>query len=98
MICASAKVLVGANVDIGSRVYVGTGTHVIDPIGLRSAGIGHNKPVCIDDGVWIGAGCIVLPGVTIGEKAVLASGSVAADDLPAMVNAAGVPARVLRRL
>lgn len=98
MICASAKVSIGANVDIGPRVYVGTGTHAIDPVGPRSAGVGHDKPVCVGDGVWIGAGCIVLPGVTIGEKAVLAAGSVVAYDVPAMVIAAGVPARVLRRL
>jgi acetyltransferase-like isoleucine patch superfamily enzyme len=98
MICASSNVTIGANVDIGPRTYIGTGTHVIDPVGPRSAGVGEDRDVRIGDGAWIGAGSIVLPGTVIGEKAVIAAGSVVTSDVPPRVVAGGVPAKVLRDL
>jgi acetyltransferase-like isoleucine patch superfamily enzyme len=52
------------------------------------------KPIVIGDNVWIGANCLILPGVTIGEGSVIAAGSVVVKDIPAFVVAAGNPARV----
>ena len=98
LICAGSKVTIGKEVDIGPRVYVGTGTHEVDAHSLRSAGSGVNRDVAIGDGAWLGVGCIILPGVTVGEKAVIAAGAVVAEDIPPRVLAAGVPARAIKSL
>ncbi len=50
----------------------------------------------IGDGVWVGGGSIILPGVTIGEGSTIAAGSVVAKSIPPRVVAAGVPCRVIR--
>lgn len=55
-------------------------------------------PVSIQKGAWIGAGAIVLPGVTIGEFSVIAAGAVVVKGVPAYSVVAGVPARVVRKL
>ncbi|MBN1514517.1 MAG: hypothetical protein JXB13_21050 [Phycisphaerae bacterium] len=55
-----------------------------------------SDPLRIEDDVWVGAGCSVLPGVTIGRGAVLGARAVATKDIPPYAVAAGVPARVLR--
>jgi acetyltransferase-like isoleucine patch superfamily enzyme len=57
---------------------------------------GRTAPVVIGSDCWLGAGVIVLPGVTVGDGTVVGAGSVVTGDLPAGVIAAGVPARVLR--
>jgi acetyltransferase-like isoleucine patch superfamily enzyme len=57
-----------------------------------------DQPVVIDDDAWIGAGAMVLRGVSIGRGAVLAAGSILTRDLPPLCVAAGNPARVVRRL
>jgi len=73
----------GGGVEIGDRVLVGYNTmilsanHNIPLIPQRIFDAGHDKKkVVIKNDVWIGAGCIILPGVTIGEGAVIAAGSV----------------------
>ena len=58
----------------------------------------YNKPVHVGNNVWFGAGCIVLPGVTIGDNAVVAAGAVVTKDVPANVVVAGVPAKVLKEI
>ena len=58
----------------------------------------HAAPVRIHDNVWIGMNAIVLKGVTIGENAIVAAGSVVARDVPANVVVAGNPARIVREL
>lgn len=55
-------------------------------------------PVMIGDDVWIGSGCIILPGVTIGDNTVIGAGSVVTKDIPANVLACGVPCRVIREI
>lgn len=57
-----------------------------------------NAPVRIERNVWIGAGVIVLPGVTIGENSVIGAGSLVNKDIPANVVAVGTPCRVLREI
>lgn len=101
----AARVLVTTDggLEIGNRVLIGYGTqiitrnHRIPPLPGRIFDAGHtNGPVAIGDDVWIGAGCMVLPGVTIGSNAVIAAGSVVTRNIPGNAVAAGVPARVLK--
>jgi maltose O-acetyltransferase len=94
---AGADVTIDSYAAIGPRVYIGTGTHDIDMTGARSAGTGYVSAIHIETGAWIGAGALVLPGVTIGERAVIAAGSVVTNDIPPMVVAAGVPCTVRKR-
>lgn len=54
------------------------------------------RPIVIEDHVWIGLGCTVLKGVTIGEGAVVAAGSVVTHDVPARALVGGNPARVIK--
>ena len=90
-------IYVGDGVMFGPNVTVCTGTHPVGP-GLRARQAQYNLPVHIGANVWIGAGAVVLPGVTIGENSVIGAGSVVTKDIPANVVAAGSPCRVLRAI
>lgn len=86
-------------VEIGDNVVLSAGVMLIDT-GLDTKGFAEiAKPahtdgaICIRDGAWIGAGAIVLPGVTVGRKAVIGAGSVVTRDVPDYVIVAGNPAR-----
>lgn len=61
-------------------------------------GLEHDAPVEIGDHAWLGMGCMVLKGVTIGHGAIIGAGSVVTRDVPPLCVAAGAPARVVRRL
>ncbi len=65
---------------------------------LREKGFQYNFPIRIEDNVWVGAGAVILPGVTIGKNSVIGAGSVVTKDIPAGVVALGVPCRVLREI
>ena len=86
---------IGDSVMIGPNVTIATAAHPILP-GLRKKAAQYNLPVRSGDNVWIGAGAIILPGVTIGENSVIGAGSVVTKDIPANVVAVGNPCRVLR--
>ena len=88
-------ITVGNHVMIGPNVSICTAGHPVNP-DLRSKGIQFNAPVTIEDNVWIGASCTILPGVTIGENSVIGAGSVVTKDISANVVAVGTPCRVLR--
>lgn len=88
-------ITVGDDVMIGPNVTLATAGHPILPE-LRAQGYQYNAPVVIGRRCWLGAGVIVLPGVTVGEGTVVGAGSVVTKDLPAGVVAAGNPCRVLR--
>jgi maltose O-acetyltransferase len=88
---------IGADVQIAPRVQLLTADHPLEAA-PRRAGVESGRPVRIGDGVWLGAGVIVLPGVTIGENTVVGAGAVVTRDLPAGVLAVGNPARVVRAL
>ena len=89
------EVFIGDRVMIGPNVTIATAAHPIDP-SLRARALQYNLPVHIGSDVWIGAGAIVLPGVTIGDGCVIGAGSVVSRDIPAGVVAVGSPCRVLR--
>lgn len=93
----SSPVTIGDHVQIATGVQLLTAEHPLDA-GERRQGIELNRPVTIEDGVWIGAGVIVCPGVTIGEDSVIGAGSIVTRDVPPGVLAFGNPCRVVREL
>ena len=90
-------VYIGDTVQLGPNVTITTAGHPIDP-DLRRKGLQYNVEVVIGAHAWLGAGVIVLPGVTIGENTVIGSGSVVTRDIPSNVVAVGNPCRVLREI
>lgn len=90
-------IYVGDHTEFGPHVTIATAGHPLLPE-LREKGYQYNAPVHIGRNCWLGAGVIVLPGVTIGEGTVVGAGSVVTKDLPAGVLALGTPCRVVRAL
>ena len=82
---------------LGPNVVIATAGHPIDPE-LRSQGLQYNMPVRIGKNCWLGAGVIVMPGVTIGDNTVIGAGSIVTRDIPSGVVAVGNPCRVLREV
>jgi len=92
-----AEITVGAACQIASGVQLVTAEHPIDP-GPRRAGWESARPIVVGDNVWLCAGVIVCPGVTIGDDSVIGAGSVVTRDIPPGVVAFGSPARVIREI
>lgn len=88
-------VYIGNDVMFGPNVTIATAGHPIES-SLRQKALQFNLPVHIGNNVWIGAGAIILPGVTVGDNSVIGAGSVVTKDIPANVVAVGNPCRVLR--
>ena len=82
---------------IGPNVTIATASHPVLPE-LREKGYQYNVPVHIGRNCWLGAGVVVLPGVTIGDNTVIGAGSIVTKDIPANVVAVGNPCRVLREI
>lgn len=99
LIAASSRVVIGNNVDIAPRVYIGTGTHVIDTDSPNIAGAGISKDVQIGDGCWLCASCIILPGVSIKSKTIVAAGAVVNKSFEEkQIIIAGIPAVKIKNL
>ena len=90
-------IYVGDYTMLGPNVVLATAGHPILPE-LRPLAYQYNMPVHIGKNCWLGAGVIVLPGVTIGDNTVIGAGSVVTKDIPANVVAVGNPCRVLREI
>lgn len=90
-------IYVGDHTMFGPNVVVATAGHPILPE-LREQGYQYNAPVHIGRNCWIGAGAVILPGITIGDHVVVGAGSVVTKDLPDNVVAVGNPCRVLREV
>ncbi len=90
-------IFIGDSVMIAPNVTIATGTHPVCPE-LREQVYQYNLPVHIGNRVWIGAGSVILPGVTIGDDTVIGAGSVVTKDIPAGVVAVGNPCRVMREI
>ncbi|MBP5255652.1 MAG: sugar O-acetyltransferase [Clostridia bacterium] len=90
-------IFVGDCTLIGPNVVIDTGTHPVCPE-LRERGYQYNLPVKIGKNCWIGAGSVILPGVTVGDNSVIGAGRVVTHDVPPNVIAVGSPARVLRSI
>lgn len=90
-------IYIGDSTMIGPNVTIATAGHPILPV-LREKVYQFNLPVRIGKNCWIGAGAIILPGITIGDNTVVGAGSVVTKDLPANVVAVGNPCRILREI
>ena len=90
-------IYVGDYTMFGPNVIVATAGHPVLPE-LREKAYQFNMPVRIGRNCWIGAGAIILPGVTIGDNTVIGAGSVVTRDIPSNVVAVGNPCRVLREI
>ena len=88
-------IYIGDYTMLGPNVVIATAGHPINPE-LRQKGLQYNLPVRIGRNCWLGAGVIVMPGVTIGDNSVIGAGSIVTKDIPANVVAVGNPCRVLR--
>ena len=80
---------------IGPRVNLITENHPLNPGSRRGM---LCKPILIKRNAWIGAGATILPGVTVGENAVVAAGAVVSKDVPDNVVVGGVPAKILKQI
>lgn len=89
------EIYIGDYTMIGPNVTIATAGHPALPE-LRQEAYQFNIPVHIGKNVWIGAGVIILPGVTVGDNTVIGAGSVVTKDIPSDVVAVGNPCRVLR--
>lgn len=90
-------IYIGDNTLIAPNVTIATAAHPIDPE-LRMKGLQYNASVRIGKNCWIGAGAVIVPGVTIGDNTVIGAGSVVTKDIPSGVVAVGNPCRVLRKV
>ena len=91
------RVDIGHNCFLGPRVCIYTAEHPL-PAAARRTGLEYGKPVAIGNDVWIGGSAVVRPGVTIGDGAVVAAGSVVVQNVPPGVLVAGNPARVVKKI
>ena len=87
---------IGDGTQIGPAVQIYAADHPRDAK-VRRDGLEFGKPVRIGRHVWIGGGAIILPGVTVGDDAVIGAGSVVTRDVAEDVTVAGNPARVISR-
>lgn len=92
VIYAEGGVSIGSDVHVAAHCTITSMTHPIDA-DERRTGRTEFAPVRIEDGAWLGAGAVVLPGVTIGRDAIIGAGAVVTRDVPAGACAGGVPAR-----
>ncbi len=90
-------IYVGDYTMFGPNVVLATAGHPILPE-LRPLAYQYNMPIHIGKNCWLGAGVIVLPGITIGDNSVIGAGSVVTKDIPANVIAVGNPCKVLREI
>ncbi|WP_343671155.1 DapH/DapD/GlmU-related protein [Chitinophaga sp.] len=80
---------------IGPKVNLVTENHPLEPATRRGM---QCNPILLKRNAWIGAGAIILPGVTVGENAVVAAGAVVSRDVPANTVVAGIPAKVIKSI
>lgn len=90
-------IYVGDNTMFGPNVVLATAGHPILPE-LRLSAYQYNMPIRIGKNCWLGAGVIVLPGVTVGDNSVIGAGSIVTKDIPANVIAVGNPCKVIREI
>ena len=91
------KVTIGDNAQIAPNVSIYTAGHPVHPAS-RNSGYEYGIPITIGNNVWLGGNTVILPGVTIGDNAVIGAGSVVTRDIPPNSIAAGNPCRVIREI
>lgn len=95
---APSGTIIGNYVMMGPECMIFTDAHKFDKEKLIYKGMTDRKKVIIEDRAWIGARCIILPGVTIGKGSTIGAGSVVTKDVPPYCLAAGNPAKVIKSL
>ncbi len=90
-------IYIGDKTMFGPNVVLATANHPILPE-LREKAYQYNKEIHIGKNCWLGAGVIVVPGISIGDNSVIGAGSVVTRDIPDNVLAVGNPCRVLREI
>lgn len=88
-------ITIGDNVLIGPKVNILSEEHPVNPTERKSLMV---RPVVIKNSAWIGAGATILPGVTVGENAVVAAGAVVNKDVPDNTIVGGIPAKIIKKL
>jgi acetyltransferase-like isoleucine patch superfamily enzyme len=91
------NITIGDRVSIAPRVTLVTSSHP-NQSRIRSFAPVSQGPIVIEDDAWLGAGCVILPGVRIGGGAVIGANSVVTEDVPSLHIVAGQPARKVREL
>ena len=96
--CIQGEVIIGNDVLMGPECYIYTANHEFDDISIpiRKQGYKSSSPVIIGDDVWIGGRTTILPGVKIGNGAIIGAGSVVTKDVDNYAIVAGNPARLIR--
>src|ERR1700740_3471440 len=89
----SERLILVTRPQIGPGIQILTADHPRDAA-TRATGLEFGRPIRIGRNVWIGGGAIILPGVSIGDDALIGAGSVVTRDIPAGAVAFGNPARV----
>ncbi len=95
-----AEITIEDDVLMGSGIHIYVGNHRFDDANIPIIDQDYypSEPVILKRGCWVGANAIILPGVTIGENAVIGAGSVVTKSIPDRVLAAGSPARAIREI
>jgi acetyltransferase-like isoleucine patch superfamily enzyme len=91
-------VTIGDNVMMGPDCLLYTRNHKFDKKQGKYIGYTEYSPITIDDNVWLGARCIILPGVNIGKGSTIGAGSVVTRSVPAYSVAVGNPVRIIKNL
>ncbi len=95
------RITFGDSCYIGPNVVITSASHPLHPTERRrmdDEAMRGSKPIVIEDNVWIGANCTILPGVTIGQGSIIAAGSVVTKDIPPMSIAGGIPCKAIREI
>jgi maltose O-acetyltransferase len=91
----AAPVTLGERVTLSMRTMILTHTSVGDSLSAIGRGAERRSPVAVEDDVYVGAGAIILPGVTLGKRAVVAAGAVVTRSVQPDTLVAGIPARAI---
>lgn len=97
-ILGAEKIEIGNNVVLSARCMLLDSQLDVDEYPHSYKPSHTTAPIIISDSVWIGAGAIILPGVSIGEKSIVAAGAVVTKTVPSCMLVAGVPAKPIRNL
>jgi acetyltransferase-like isoleucine patch superfamily enzyme len=100
MLAALERIEIGDHVMFANNCFVGDSDHRYDDPNrpITEQGFVPRGPVRIGSNCWFGVGCVVTGGVQIGDRSVIGANSVVTKDIPAGVVAAGIPARVVRKI
>ena len=95
---AAESVVIGKDVMIAGHVYISDHDHIYDHPTLAARNVQDlsSSPVVIEDGVWLGQGCVILKGVNVGKRSVVGANAVVTKDVPPYSVVGGVPARIIK--